>query len=57
MGVVNFVHKVENSEGGEGNYNKNNGGENGSNDFDLLGVKDVAIGQFGGNYRHNNVKY
>ena len=38
VGVVNFVYKVQNAQGREGDYDKNNCGEDGSDNFNFLGV-------------------
>lgn len=57
MGVVNFIYKVKNVQRGEGNQDKNNCWKNSLDDFNFLGVQDVFIGEFGGDYGYNDVKY
>ena len=38
VGVINFIHEVEDSQRWEGNENEDNCWEDGSDDFDFLGV-------------------
>lgn len=38
MGVVDFVYKVKDSQGGQGDEDKNNSWKDGSDDLNLLGV-------------------
>ena len=57
VGVIDFVYQIKNSEGWESNKNKNNGGENSSDNFNFLGVKDKFVCEFSSYYGYNNVKY
>ena len=38
MRVIKFVHKIKDSEGGEGDYDEDKPGQDCSDDFNFLGV-------------------
>jgi len=43
--VVEFVHQIQNTEGGEGDYQKNESGEDSSYDFNVLRVEGVQVSE------------
>lgn len=55
--VINFVYKVKNPKGGEGDKNKDNCREDGSNDFDFLRIKDIFVSEFSRDYCYNDIKH
>ena len=55
--VVDFVYEVEDSEGGKGDKNQDNGRQDGSDDFNLLRVENVFVCEFGRDYCDDDVKY
>ena len=57
VGVVNFVHKIENSEGRESDENKDNCWEDSPNDLDFLRIKDILISKFSRDYCYDDIKH
>lgn len=57
MGVIDFVYKIEDAEGGEGNKDKDDGWENCSDNLNFLGIKNVLVCELSGDYGDNNIKY
>ena len=55
--VINFIYKVENSEGGEGDKNKDDRWEDGSNDFNFLRIKDIFVSEFCRDYCYDDIKH
>lgn len=55
--VINFVYKVKNSKGGEGNKNEDDCWKDSPNDFDFLRIKDILVSEFSRDYCYNDIKH